>query len=55
MEKSDKNLSELLELSYLLYMKNDKINAEKTPKFGSITFNYQDGKLQYIEKKETIK
>jgi hypothetical protein len=48
-------LIEKMEEGYLFYLKNGIIKSVKTPVFGKLTLVYQDGKLCYIEKAETIK
>ena len=48
-------LIEKMEEGYLFYLKNGIIKSVKTPVCGKLTLVYQDGKLCYIEKAETIK
>lgn len=44
-----------MEEGHLFYLKNGIIKSVKIPVFGKLTLVYQDGKLCYIEKAETIK
>lgn len=48
-------LIEKMEDGYLFYFKNGIIESVKVPVYGKLTLVYQDGKLCYIEKAETIK
>ena len=51
----EKILIEKMEDGYLFYLKNGIIESVKAPAYGKLTLVYQDGKLCYIEKAETIK
>lgn len=48
-------LIEKMEDGYLFYLKNGIIENVKVPLYGKLTLVYQDGKVCYIEKAETIK
>lgn len=48
-------LIEKMEDGYLFYFKNGIIENVKVPLYGKLTLVYQDGKVCYIEKAETIK
>ena len=39
----------------IMYVKNNMLNIQQTPTFGTITLTYQDGKLVMIETRETEK
>lgn len=44
-----------MEEGYLFYFKNGIIESVKVPEYGKVTLAYQDGKMCYLEKAETIK
>ncbi|WP_176744505.1 hypothetical protein [Streptococcus sp. HMSC10A01] len=48
-------LIEKMEDGYLFYLKNGIIENVKVPLYRKLTLVYQDGKVCYIEKAETIK
>lgn len=48
-------LIEKMEEGYLFYLKNGIIESVRVPEYGKVTLVYQDGKLCYLEKAETIK
>ena len=52
---NEKILIEKMEEGYLFYLKNGIIESVKVPEYGKVTLVYQDGKLCYLEKAETIK
>lgn len=39
----------------IVYIKNNKIKAKNTPRYGTVKFHYQDNKLTLIETSETEK
>lgn len=51
----EKILIEKMEDGYLFYIKNGIIESVKVPAYGKVTLAYQDGKMCYLEKAETIK
>ena len=51
---NEKILIEKMEEGYLFYLKDGIIKNVKIPIYGKLTLVYQDGKLRYIEKAETI-
>ena len=58
MEKTKMNeqiLIKKMEEGYLFYFKNGIIESVKVPEYGKVTLAYQDGKMRYLEKAETIK
>lgn len=48
-------LIEKMKDGYLFYLKNGIIENVKVPLYGKLTLVYQNGKVCYIEKAETIK
>lgn len=48
-------LIEKMEEGYLFYLKNGIIESVRVPEYGKVTLAYQDGKMCYLEKAETIK
>lgn len=52
---NEKILIEKMEEGYLFYLKDGIIKNVKILIYGKLTLVYQDGKLRYIEKAETIK
>ncbi|HEM3442738.1 TPA: hypothetical protein U1B40_000270 [Streptococcus suis] len=47
-------LINLVQKGYILYQKNGKIEAERTPDFGTISLHFQSGKFTHLENR-TIK
>lgn len=52
---NEKILIKKMEDGYLFYLKNGIIENVKVPVYGKLTLVYQDGKMIYLEKAETIK
>ena len=51
----EKILIAKMEEGYLFYFKNGIIESVRVPEYGKVTLVYQDGKMSYLEKAETIK
>lgn len=52
---NEKLLIEKMEEGYLFYLKDGIIKNVEIPVYGKLTLVYQDGKMIYLEKAETIK
>lgn len=52
---NEKILIEKMEEGYLFYLKDGIIKNVEIPVYGKLTLVYQDGKMIYLEKAETIK
>ena len=52
---NEKFLIEKMEEGYLFYLKDGIIKNVEIPVYGKLTLVYQDGKMIYLEKAETIK
>ena len=46
---------EYINQNQIMYVKDNILKIKQTPKFGTITLTYQDGKLVMIETRETEK
>ncbi|HEM2811029.1 TPA: hypothetical protein U0615_000694 [Streptococcus suis] len=51
---TEQELIKLVQKGYILYQKNGKIEAERTPDFGTISLHFQSGKFTHLENR-TIK